>query len=118
MGVHRFLFVIIAMVVFSAPYSASAQDEDSPDNSFFVLKSKAENMKNAGLGPVLFPHLKHGEKMDCSACHEKIFIQERGANDISMKSNMEGNFCGACHDGRNPRAFALFNCNKCHQKLK
>lgn len=115
MAVYRFLFVVLATVVLSAPFVEAA---DSDDLSVFILDSKIENMKKAGVGAVTFPHLRHGEKMECSACHEKIFIQKRGANDITMKYNMEGKFCGACHDGRNPRAFALFNCNKCHAKIK
>ncbi len=83
-----------------------------------TLDSKVESMKKAGVGPVLFPHTAHEEIMKCAACHPKIFKEKRGANDLTMKRNMEGEACGAkdCHNST--KAFPLFHCDKCHTNVK
>ena len=78
---------------------------------------KAESLKKAGMGPVVFPHGGHEKIIKCNICHPKIFKEKRGANDITMKKNMEGQFCGSpsCH---NSTAFPLFLCKRCHQNVK
>ncbi len=78
------------------------------------LDSKLSSMKKAGVGPVIFPHTKHEKIYKCGDCHPKIFKEKRGANDISMKKNMNLQFCGSqnCHNSR--KAFPLFQCAKCH----
>lgn len=60
---------------------------------------------------VKFPHLAHTKWLACSNCHPAIFIQKKGANNLSMDSILAGEQCGACH-GR--AAFALWTCERCH----
>ncbi len=94
-------------------YSAStAGGKKNLGNMMF--DSKIKSMKKAGVGPVVFPHTKHEQILKCRDCHPKIFKEKRGANDISMKKNMNMQFCGApgCHNSAN--AFPLFQCAKCH----
>ena len=82
-----------------------------------ALNSKIKSMKKAGVGPVIYPHKKHELIFRCEACHPKIFIDKRGANNISMAENMKNRFCGAfpaCHSG--PYAFPLYECTKCHRE--
>ena len=78
-----------------------------------VFDSKIESMKKAEQKPVVFPHTLHEELVECAKCHPGIFIDKRGANDISMRANMKGEFCGSpgCHD---PVKFPLYQCAKCH----
>ena len=78
---------------------------------------KSESLKEAGVGPVVFPHGSHEKILKCNVCHPKIFKEKRGANDMTMKKNMEGQFCGSpnCH---NSKAFPLFQCARCHTKVK
>lgn len=78
------------------------------------LDSKVESMKKAGVSPVVFPHAKHEKIYKCADCHPKIFKEKHGENDISMKKNMEGKFCGAAECHNSPQAFPLFECHKCH----
>lgn len=58
-------------------------------------------------GTVTFNHKAHGEKMDCTACHEgtpaKIAIDKKAAH---------GDACKSCHkkDGGPTK------CNDCHKK--
>lgn len=68
--------------------------------------------KDTGQMPwVKFPHLAHTQWLACSNCHPDIFIQQKGANDISMDGVLAGEFCGRCHD---KVAFALWTCERCH----
>jgi c(7)-type cytochrome triheme protein len=57
--------------------------------------------KKAGVAPVVFDHWLHRAKFTCRLCHVDIgFAMEAEATDISAADNMNGNFCGACHDGK------------------
>jgi len=68
--------------------------------------------KDTGNMPwVKFPHSAHTQWLDCSNCHPKIFIPQKGANDISMDGILAGEYCGRCHD---KVAFALWICERCH----
>ncbi|HBG47085.1 MAG TPA: hypothetical protein DDW94_08860 [Deltaproteobacteria bacterium] len=81
------------------------------------LDSKVKSMRKAGVGPVVYPHALHDKLYKCSECHPKIFKDKRGANNMSMKMNMDGKFCGSpnCHNSQ--RAFPLYDCIKCHTKV-
>ena len=69
----------------------------------------------AGMPAVVFPHKAHTEWLDCSNCHDKIFIAETGANDFGMLDILEGNYCGQCHGAV---AFPLTQCLRCHSKSR
>lgn len=60
---------------------------------------------------VKFPHLAHTKWLACSNCHPAIFVQKKGANDLSMDGILAGEHCGRCHD---KVAFALWTCERCH----
>ncbi len=63
-----------------------------------------------------FPHWKHRIRYRCSVCHEKIFIMERGGNEMNMGLFKEGKFCGECHDGQEAFKIGFGTCNRCHSK--
>jgi len=69
--------------------------------------------KDTGSMPwVRFPHLAHTRWLDCSNCHPKIFIPQRGGNpNIGMDAIIAGKYCGRCHD---KVAFPLWTCERCH----
>ena len=60
---------------------------------------------------VTFPHRPHTEWLDCSNCHDKIFIPRAGATPITMLEILSGEYCGRCHGAV---AFPLTECNRCH----
>jgi c(7)-type cytochrome triheme protein len=60
---------------------------------------------------VKFRHLSHTNLMACSSCHPAVFIQKKGANNLSMDSILAGEQCGVCHG---KAAFALWTCERCH----
>lgn len=68
--------------------------------------------KDTGQMPwVKFPHIAHTKWLACSNCHPNIFIEKKGANDVSMDSVLAGEFCGRCHG---KVSFSLWVCERCH----
>lgn len=103
--------LIAVVVLFAAPALAGGQLGD------MKLASKIESMKKAKVGPVIFPHTAHEKLYKCNDCHPKIFKDKKGANDISMKFNMEQKFCGSPNCHNSPKAFPLYMCVKCHTNV-
>ncbi|MEE8575436.1 MAG: c(7)-type cytochrome triheme domain-containing protein [Thermodesulfobacteriota bacterium] len=103
---------LLLTILFALPALSAAVSDT------IVLDSKIESMKKAGMGAVSYPHAKHLKAFKCNDCHPKIFKMKHGENDISMRENMKGKFCGSegCHNS--PKAFPLFECNKCHAKIE
>lgn len=67
----------------------------------------------AGMRPVVFPHWFHRIRFRCKVCHADIgFKFEAGGNDINMLKIIDGEYCGACHDG--DVAWSVENCDLCH----
>jgi c(7)-type cytochrome triheme protein len=70
----------------------------------------------AGMRPVVFPHWFHRIRFSCKACHADLGFQfKAGGNDINMVKIIDGQFCGACHNGE--IAWAIENCDLCHSAL-
>ena len=67
----------------------------------------------SGMRPVVFPHWFHRIRFRCKVCHADIgFKFEAGGNDINMLKIIDGEYCGACHDG--DVAWSVENCDLCH----
>ncbi len=66
--------------------------------------------------PALFPHWVHRIRFKCYVCHESIFKMKAGANDVGMDVIGQGQFCGACHDGKTAFAVAFETCGRCHRE--
>ena len=64
---------------------------------------------------VVFPHKPHTEILDCSNCHDAIFIPKKGGNPMSMAEIMLGQKCGVCHGSV---AFPITECKRCHSEAK
>jgi c(7)-type cytochrome triheme protein len=74
-----------------------------------------EFSKNS-FGPVIFSgeaHARH--KLNCQACHPKIFQQKNGSTNITLADHSTDKAsCFACHNGK--VAFkSEGNCKRCHQ---
>lgn len=55
----------------------------------------------AGMAPVVFDHWLHRAQFTCRVCHVDLgFAMEREATGITADLNMQGLYCGACHNGR------------------
>ena len=67
----------------------------------------------AGMRPVVFPHWFHRVRFRCKVCHADLGFQfKAGGNQINMLRIIDGQFCGACHNGE--LAWSAENCNLCH----
>ena len=67
----------------------------------------------AGMRPVVFPHWFHRVRFRCKACHTDLGIRfKAGGNEINMLKIIDGQFCGACHNGS--VAWSVENCDVCH----
>jgi c(7)-type cytochrome triheme protein len=70
----------------------------------------------AGMRPVVFPHWFHRVRFRCKVCHADLGFQfKAGGNQINMLKIIDGQFCGACHNGE--LAWSVENCNLCHSAL-
>ncbi|HEY0721219.1 MAG TPA: c(7)-type cytochrome triheme domain-containing protein [Gammaproteobacteria bacterium] len=75
-----------------------------------VLNNYAEA---AGMRPAVFPHWFHRVRFRCKVCHADLgFKMQAGANEINMAKIIEGQYCGACHNGE--VAWSIENCDLCH----
>ena len=73
-------------------------------------------LKNSG-GDVVFSHEVHveGVQLECTQCHEKLYLSAKQHTKVSMKQMQKGKSCGACHNGK--MAFSVKgDCAKCHKK--
>ena len=116
-------FLIIGTSIVSYVNIADGAEDSTIGDIRF--SDKLDSMKDVGVGPVVFPHVKHKDAFKCAECHPSIFKDEIGSNDISMKLNMEGEFCGSpnCHCGMldcydYEATFPLFMCDNCHTGIK
>ncbi len=57
--------------------------------------------EKAGFSPVVFDHWLHRAKFTCRLCHVDIaFAMKPGATGVKATDNMNGYYCGACHNGK------------------
>ncbi|MDH5617921.1 MAG: hypothetical protein OEZ11_04705 [Gammaproteobacteria bacterium] len=95
---------IVAVAINSLPDRAEAEYGDVVINEF---------SEDAGMRPVVFPHWFHRIRFRCKVCHGDLgFAFEAGANEINMVKIIDGQYCGACHDG--DVAWSIENCELCH----
>ena len=71
---------------------------------------------DAGMRPVVFPHWFHRIRFRCKVCHGDLgFKFEAGGNEINMLKIIDGEYCGACHNG--DVAWSIENCDLCHSGI-
>jgi c(7)-type cytochrome triheme protein len=94
----------VAIAINSLPDRAEAEYGDVVINEF---------SDDAGMRPVVFPHWFHRVRFRCKVCHGDLgFAFKAGANEINMVKIIDGQYCGACHDG--DVAWSIENCELCH----
>ena len=70
----------------------------------------------AGMRPVVFPHWFHRIRFRCKVCHGDLgFKFDAGGNGINMLKIIDGEYCGACHNGNVP--WSIENCDLCHSGI-
>jgi len=75
-----------------------------------TINTRAES---EGVAPVIYPHWFHRIRFQCSVCHVDLGIKMgAGTTGITMEKLIDGQYCGACHDGET--AWSMDNCDLCH----
>ncbi len=92
-------------------------DRVDPEVEPFVMDLDIVRPVKASVPDVVFPHKPHTQWLHCSNCHPKIFIPQRGANQINMSMIILGQKCGVCH-GKVSFPPTTKSCSKCHSKPK
>lgn len=101
------LILIFGMLLLTATGVTRAEYGDVVINNY----SDAANMR-----PVVFPHWFHRVRFRCKVCHSDLgFKFKAGGNEINMLKIIDGQYCGACHNGT--IAWSIENCNLCHSAM-
>lgn len=99
-----FVVLVMSTVMFVDINDAQAEYGDVVINNY---------SDGAGMRPVVFPHWFHRMRFRCKVCHADLgFKFKAGGNEINMVKIIDGQFCGACHNG--DIAWSVENCNLCH----
>ena len=98
-------FAGVTALLVSAPAQAEYAD--------VVINNYADA---AGMRPVEFPHWYHRIRFRCKVCHADLGFQfKAGGNKITMAKIIDGQFCGACHNGE--ISWSVENCGMCHSGI-
>lgn len=92
------------LLVLPVPFVAHAEYGD------VVINNQSDA---AGMRPPVFPHWFHRIRFRCKVCHADLgFKFQAGGNNINMLKIIDGEYCGACHNGE--IAWSVENCDMCH----
>ncbi len=95
--------LLMAGTLFGADYAAAEYGD-------VVMNEYSDQ---AGMRPVVFPHWFHRVRFRCNVCHADLGIKfKAGGNKIDMLKIIDGQYCGACHNG--DIAWSSENCSLCH----
>jgi len=68
-----------------------------------------------GVKAALFSHWLHRARYTCRVCHLELGINmELGTTEITEARNRHGEYCGACHNGKEAFGHTKENCDRCH----
>lgn len=88
-------------------FPGSKKKENKVFNMDILFKMKGGYVDN-----VIFPHGLHTYWLDCTNCHNEIFFQFAGWNEVKMQEIVKGEWCGRCHG---KVAFPVSDCTRCHK---
>ena len=88
---------------------------EDPAAEPFTMDMTIVRQVKGSMPNVVYPHLQHTEWLDCTNCHDEIFVPEKGRNQISMAGILLGQKCGVCHG---KVAFPVTDCRRCHSQPK
>lgn len=95
------LLFLIVLVLPDAGFAQTVVKKKRPlpyEYGKVVINNYSEK---AGVAPVVFDHWLHRAKYTCRLCHVDIgFAMKAGATSIKAADNMNGYYCGACHNNK------------------
>lgn len=104
------MFLLLAGLALAGGVGAYAAMGD------LVFERKGEVEGSEAFPPSIFQHWVHRVRYRCYVCHPAPFEMELGANAVTMDAIRNGQFCGACHNGRVAFGIELQNCERCHRQ--
>ena len=100
------LLTVCLILITAVSYSPDTQAEYGD----VVLNNLSDD---SGIRPVIFPHWFHRIRYSCKTCHSDLgFQMKAGASQVNMLKIINGEYCGACHNGQ--IAWSVENCELCH----
>jgi c(7)-type cytochrome triheme protein len=103
----------MAIVLLAAFFSFGYYEAANAEYGDVVINEFSDE---AGMRPVIFPHWFHRIRFRCKVCHGDLgFKFEAGGNEINMLKIIDGEYCGACHNG--DVAWSIENCDLCHSGI-
>jgi len=86
--IRRFVWLVLILIPAAVAWAEYAD---------VVINEMSEE---AGVSPVIYPHWFHRIRYQCSVCHVDLgFKTKAGGNGITMDKIIQGEYCGACHNG-------------------
>ena len=105
--------LLVGMLLLSAVFTFGNDEVARAEYGDVVMNEFSDD---AGMRPVVFPHWFHRIRFRCKVCHGDLgFRFEAGGNGINMLKIIDGEYCGACHDG--DVAWSIENCDLCHSGI-
>lgn len=109
-GIHRRPWLLAILVLAAAVLGFVDIKPARAEYGDVVINNHSDE---AGVRPVVFPHWFHRVRFRCKVCHTDLgFKFQAGGNDINMVKIIDGQYCGACHNGS--VAWSVENCDLCH----
>ena len=106
---NSFLGAVAGLVAAAAIFAGLAMDARA-EYGDIVINNYSDA---AGIRPVVFPHWFHRLRFRCKVCHSDLGIKfKAGGNEINMLKIIDGQYCGACHNGN--VAWSVESCDLCH----
>lgn len=121
-----FILLLVVSVAFAQEKGVKKKRPLPYDYGKVVLNNFSEKNK---IAPVVFDHWLHRTRFTCRLCHVDIgFGMKAGSTGIRAADNMNGLYCGTCHNGKmvvdERRVFKACNkemsienlktCDRCH----
>ncbi len=106
-------FAVLSLIMFIGIAAALQSKDAMAEYGDIVINNFSDE---AGMRPAIFPHWFHRIRFRCKICHSDLgFKMQAGSNKINMLKIINGEFCGACHNG--DISWSIENCELCHTAI-
>src|SRR5512137_1062661 len=96
----KYLVVLVLLVGASLAWAQGGVKKKKPLPSEYGRMIISNFSQQSGMPPVVFDHWVHRSMFTCRLCHVDIgFAMSAGATKIRAADNMNGIYCGTCHNG-------------------